>query len=124
MDATLGFISMPGGGEMLIIGMIGLLLFGKRLPEVGNSLGKMIVEFKKGLRGIEDDIERATRESTSTPSQPTSSEPTAGEHDVHSEHEFHETGEATPEATTLETPVTDAPTHETPATDPTAPTMH
>jgi len=32
------------------------LLFGKRLPEVGKSLGKGIVEFKKGLKGIEDDV--------------------------------------------------------------------
>ena len=40
----------------LILGVIALLLFGKRLPEVGRSLGKGIIEFKKGLAGIEDDI--------------------------------------------------------------------
>src|SRR5947199_8901184 len=39
-----------------IILIIGLLLFGKRLPEVGRSIGKGIVEFKKGLAGIEEDI--------------------------------------------------------------------
>jgi len=33
-----------------------LLLFGKRLPEVGRSLGKGIVEFKKGLAGIEEEV--------------------------------------------------------------------
>jgi len=48
---------MPGLPEWIIIGAIGLLLFGKRLPEVGKSLGKGIVEFKKGLKGIEDDID-------------------------------------------------------------------
>src|SRR5438552_14764481 len=48
---------MPGLPEWIIIGAIGLLLFGKRLPEVGKSLGKGIVEFKKGLKGIDDDIE-------------------------------------------------------------------
>ena len=48
---------MPGLPEWIIIGAIGLLLFGKRLPEVGRSLGKGIVEFKKGLKGIEDDID-------------------------------------------------------------------
>ena len=53
-------ISMPGFGEWLIIGIIGLLLFGKRLPEVGRSLGKGIVEFKKGLKGVEDDVEAAS----------------------------------------------------------------
>jgi sec-independent protein translocase protein TatA len=42
-----------------IVLVIGLLLFGRRLPEMGRSLGKGIVEFKKGLAGIEDDIEEA-----------------------------------------------------------------
>jgi len=48
---------MPGIEEWIVIGVIGLLLFGKRLPEVGRSLGKGIVEFKKGLKGIEDDLD-------------------------------------------------------------------
>ena len=30
---------------------VAVLLFGKRLPEVGRSLGKGIIEFKKGLAG-------------------------------------------------------------------------
>lgn len=49
---------MPHGWEWLIIAGFGLLLFGKRLPEVGRSLGKGIIEFKKGLKGIDEDIER------------------------------------------------------------------
>ena len=49
---------MPGMGEMIIIGALGLLIFGKRLPEVGRSLGKGIVEFKKGLKGIEEEVEQ------------------------------------------------------------------
>ena len=44
-------------GHMLIIGIIAILLFGKRLPEVARSLGKGIVEFKKGMKGLEDDFE-------------------------------------------------------------------
>jgi sec-independent protein translocase protein TatA len=54
--------------EMLIIGVIAVLLFGKRLPEVGRSLGKGIVEFKKGIRGIEDEIHTATYSSSSSSS--------------------------------------------------------
>lgn len=65
--AVLGFIHNIGPVEMLVILGIGILLFGKRLPEVGRSLGKGIVEFKKGLRGIEDEIEEA---STSRPDIP------------------------------------------------------
>src|SRR5207248_4880909 len=47
---------LPSGGQWFVIAIIGLLLFGKRLPEVGRSIGKGIVEFKKGLAGIEEDI--------------------------------------------------------------------
>ena len=42
-----------------ILLVIALLIFGKRLPEVARSLGKGIVEFKKGLRGVEDDIDES-----------------------------------------------------------------
>ena len=54
----LGFIS-PGPWELVIIGVIGVLLFGKRLPEVGRSLGKGIIEFKRGVQGIETEIDDA-----------------------------------------------------------------
>lgn len=71
----LAFFSLPGGAEWIIIVAFGLLIFGKRLPEVGRSLGKGIVEFKKGLKGVEDDIEEqsnkpaiATQPKTSLPS--------------------------------------------------------
>lgn len=62
------FFSMPQGTELLIILAIGLLLFGRKLPEVGRSLGRSIVEFKKGIKGIEDDIDRES--STTTASSP------------------------------------------------------
>lgn len=52
-------LQLPGMGEWIVIAVIGLLFFGKRLPEVGKSLGKGIVEFKKGLKGIEDDVDAA-----------------------------------------------------------------
>jgi len=46
-----------GGMEVVILVILGVLLFGRKLPEVGRSLGKGIVEFKKGLKGLEDDVE-------------------------------------------------------------------
>ncbi len=52
----------PGPMEMLIIGIIAVLLFGKRLPEVGRSLGRGLVEFKKGIRGVEDEVSSVTRD--------------------------------------------------------------
>lgn len=68
----------PGPMEMLIIGIVAVLLFGKRLPEVGRSLGKGIVEFKKGINGVEDDIASASSaKSVSRVSEQSYEEPTA-----------------------------------------------
>ena len=47
------FLGVPGWMEMLVVGFITLLLFGKMIPEAMRSLGKGIVEFKKGLKGSE-----------------------------------------------------------------------
>ena len=47
----------PGTWEWMIILVVALVIFGRRLPEVGRSLGRGIVEFKRGIKGIEDDID-------------------------------------------------------------------
>ena len=61
-----------GWSEMLILGVIGLLLFGKRLPEVARNLGKGMMEFKKGMYDIQDEVSSAanSRPSTSSQSRP------------------------------------------------------
>ncbi|MBK9383409.1 MAG: twin-arginine translocase TatA/TatE family subunit [Planctomycetes bacterium] len=46
---------MPGHWELLIILFVGLLLFGHRVPGAARSLGRGIVEFRKGLKGEDDD---------------------------------------------------------------------
>ena len=48
-----------GHWEILIIAGVVLLLFGNRLPGVMRSMGRGIVEFKKGVQGIEDKSEDA-----------------------------------------------------------------
>lgn len=53
---VLAFFQSLGWPELVIIGIVALLLFGRRLPEVGRSLGKGIVEFKKGLRDTGDEL--------------------------------------------------------------------
>ena len=58
-----GFFTSLGPMEIMVIVGLGVLLFGKRLPEVGRSLGKGIVEFKKGLKGVEDDLEESSARS-------------------------------------------------------------
>ncbi len=44
-----------GMGELIIIFLIILILFGaRRLPEIGNAIGRAIKEFKKASKDIED----------------------------------------------------------------------
>ena len=60
------------GMDGLIILVLGLLFFGRRLPEVGKNLGKTIVEFKKGLSGSYSKDEPAGEETPvdETPAAP------------------------------------------------------
>jgi len=50
--------TMPGGSEWLIILVIALLLFGKRLPEIMRGLGSSVRSFKKGMDTDGEPIER------------------------------------------------------------------
>ena len=52
----LGSIGMP---ELIIIMLIVLLLFGaKKIPELMSGLGKGVKSFKKGMKEVEDEIEK------------------------------------------------------------------
>ncbi len=57
--SILAFLPSLGLPEMIVIGIVALLIFGRRLPEVGRSVGKSIVEFKKGLKETEETIKDA-----------------------------------------------------------------
>jgi len=57
MDQAI-LISMPGGGELIIILVIVLILFGaKRIPEIASGLGKGIREFKKSIKDVQSEID-------------------------------------------------------------------
>ena len=52
-------MSMPGGFEWLIILFVGILIFGNRLPTIARSLGRSVVEFKKGMKDLGDEVNTA-----------------------------------------------------------------
>lgn len=62
MNSILAIFGLPGYAEILVVAFVGLLLFGRRLPEVARSLGRSVVEFKKGVRDIKDDVEVSSRQ--------------------------------------------------------------
>ena len=58
MGSLFAFINFFARGmEWVIILVVGIVIFGRKLPDVGRYLGKSIVEFKKGIKGIEDDVD-------------------------------------------------------------------
>jgi sec-independent protein translocase protein TatA len=61
---------VPGPWEMAILAVIALLLFGKRLPEVGKSLGRGITEFKKGLNEVQDEITKPAEDDKNKDAKP------------------------------------------------------
>ena len=71
MNITSGF----GLGEILLIAMLVLIVFGpRRLPEITRTIGKGIREFRKGMNEIQRELEAAGRE-TQWKSPPTPPKP-------------------------------------------------
>ena len=68
----IAFIGNLGPFEMLLVAGIALLLFGKNLPKVARDAGKAIVEFKKGMAGIEHSVDDAvySKQESSNASRP------------------------------------------------------
>ena len=65
-----------GPFHWMILALIVLLLFGNRLPSVMRSLGQGVVEFKKGLQGIEDEVKNSANKIEEQPSKPQAKEET------------------------------------------------
>lgn len=63
---SLAFFNFSGW-ELAIILVLGLLIFGRRLPELGRSVGKTIVEFKKGLSDVQSDVHNSTTQAGNQP---------------------------------------------------------
>src|SRR5688572_14719729 len=83
--------------ELGVIGVIAIMLFGSRLPTVARSMGKSLTEFKKGLRGIEEDIDTSSSDRRVTSSYAEDrEEPTAPKFEPPKGEPVDEAAEATP----------------------------
>lgn len=57
--------------ELIIVGVVAVILFGKRLPEVARSVGMSYREFRQGLSDIQSQLDvTGTIYNTPTPSTP------------------------------------------------------
>lgn len=86
----------PGPWELAIVLIVALVIFGRRLPEVGRSLGQGLVEFKKGLKGVKDEMDsvdeevnRAARDSYGEPGKLDQSNDAASQSSTKTESKFH-----------------------------------
>ena len=62
-----------GHWEVAIIGIVGVLIFGTRLPKIARSIGSSFLEFRRGLKGAKDDaleVDREVRECLRDPNTP------------------------------------------------------
>ena len=62
MDTHIQYILgwTPGWPELVLLLVVAVLLFGRRLPDIARSIGRSLTEFKKGLKETQDDLEQAT----------------------------------------------------------------
>lgn len=77
---------VPGPLELSLIAIVALLFFGRRLPEVAKSMGKSIVEFKKGIKDVKDDIDDTAKldsKSTSNSTPPLENKSDSKPHNSH-----------------------------------------
>jgi len=60
-----------GGPDLLVVLAVAMLLFGRRLPEIGKSVGRTITEFKKGLSATTEEINKAAQADPAPPAKGT-----------------------------------------------------
>lgn len=49
---------MPSTGEWMVLLVVGLLIFGRRLPEVGRSLARTMSQFRRGLQDFKQEMDK------------------------------------------------------------------
>ena len=56
------FENLFDGPDIIIVLVIALLFFGNRLPGVAKSLGRSIIEFKKGLTDSKEELSNSMKD--------------------------------------------------------------
>ncbi|MGC8594254.1 MAG: Sec-independent protein translocase protein TatB [Candidatus Kryptoniota bacterium] len=52
-----------GFGELILILLVIIIFFGpKRIPDIAQSIGKGIREFKRAMRDVQDEIDKSVKE--------------------------------------------------------------
>lgn len=59
MYNMLAIMGLPAGSEWILIALVALLIFGRRLPEIARNVGKSLNEFKKGVKESQDEVHKA-----------------------------------------------------------------
>ena len=49
---------MPSTGEWMVLLVVGLLIFGRRLPEVGRSVARTMTHFRRGLQDFKQEMDK------------------------------------------------------------------
>lgn len=62
------FLGNFGAGEVILIALVVLLLFGgKKIPELMKGIGKGVRSFKEGVNNIEQEIEKPVEQPKASP---------------------------------------------------------
>lgn len=71
MVHPLAFFGTPSGGELLLVLLVVLLLFGaKNLPKMARTLGRTMEEFRRAAREVSDEIMQAENDDDPPKSTP------------------------------------------------------
>ena len=75
-----------GFGELLLIIIVLIVFFGpKKIPDIAQSIGKGIREFKRAMKDVQDEVTKSVNETPSKPAEPKQVAPPPPSQEIKSE---------------------------------------